>query len=108
MKPPRGVLGPGLLAFVLSALTLLCAAHSSQDARKAPAEKPSVETKAEEVSPAPLTPRERVGRYVFLACLWLSIAFLLYFLRLRVREADRVFRTGLYGKPDGHEGPRIL
>lgn len=64
--------------------------------------------KAGEVRPAPLTPREKVGLPVFLACLWLAIAFLLYFLRLRVREADRVFRTGLYGKPDGHEGPPKL
>ncbi|GEM_PF-3296938 len=61
-----------------------------------------------EVRPAPLTPREKVGLPVFLAGLWLTIAFLLYFLRLRVREADRVFRTGFYGKPEGHGGPPKL
>jgi hypothetical protein len=65
--------------------------------------KPAEET---EVQPAPLSPRDEVSLYVFLVCLWLAIAFLLYFLRLRIREADRVFKTGLYGKTDGHEVTR--
>jgi hypothetical protein len=39
--------------------------------------------------------KERVAVFVLLAWLWLSIAVLLGLLRLRVREADRVFRMGL-------------
>ena len=44
---------------------------------------------------APRTARERTSIYVLLAWLWLSIAVLLWLLRLRVREADRVFHMGL-------------
>jgi hypothetical protein len=33
--------------------------------------------------------------YVLLAWVWFSIVALLGFLRLRIREADRVFRMGL-------------
>ncbi len=61
-----------------------------------------------DVRPAPLAPRERVGLAVFLACLWLIIAFLIFFLRQRIREADRVFRTGLYRDPGGEKNPRKL
>jgi len=39
--------------------------------------------------------------YVILAWVWLSIAVLLGFLRLRVREADRVHRMGLFRAGDG-------
>jgi hypothetical protein len=49
--------------------------------------------------------KERVAVYVLLAWLWLSIAVLLGLLRLRVREADRVFRMGLELSLRGRPGP---
>jgi hypothetical protein len=104
----RLALGFVLLAAVLG---ILAAASPGLAAQSAAAAAPQAAPKAPqeaEVHPAPLSPRDQVGLYVFLACLWLAIGFLLYFLRLRVREADRVFRTGLYGKPDGHERTRTL
>jgi hypothetical protein len=41
-------------------------------------------------------PKDSNRVYVFLAWTWLTIGVLLYFLRLKVREADRVYRTGLF------------
>lgn len=41
-------------------------------------------------------PKERMEVYVLLAWAWLSIGVLLVLVRLRVREADRTFRMGLY------------
>jgi hypothetical protein len=41
-------------------------------------------------------PKERMGVVVLLAWVWLSIAVMIGILRLRVREADRVFRMGLH------------
>lgn len=54
---------------------------------------------ASEVSPgspaAARPPKERMEVYVLLAWVWLSIAVLFVLVRLRAREADRIFRMGL-------------
>jgi len=50
--------------------------------------KPKVRT--EPLNPGPSSIKERAGIVVFLAWMWLSIAVLLYVLRLKKREADRV------------------
>jgi hypothetical protein len=54
----------------------------------------SATTPGQETPAAPRPPRERMAVYVLLAWVWFSIAVLLWLLRLRVREADRVFRMG--------------
>jgi hypothetical protein len=104
--------GFALAAVLLAALLGTAAAGTpgpqSQKTPVAAVQAAPQPARAAEVRPAPLSPREQVGFPVFLACLWLAIAFLLYFLRLRIREADRVFRTGFYGKPEGHERPPEL
>ena len=48
----------------------------------------------------PMTILERTSIYVLLAWVWLAIAVLLWLLRLRVREADRVFKMGLDRAPE--------
>jgi hypothetical protein len=48
--------------------------------------------------------KERMAVYVILAWVWLSIAVLLGFLRIRVREADRVHRMGLHRAGEGPPG----
>jgi len=58
--------------------------------------KPAAATAPGQETPAaPRPARERMAVYVLLAWVWLSIAVLLGLLRLRVREADRIFRMGL-------------
>ena len=66
----------------------------SQDAPKAPAEQAAVKAPAQETAAAPRPPRERMAVYVLLAWVWVSIAVLFWLLRLRVREADRIFHMG--------------
>jgi hypothetical protein len=96
-----------LLAAILGSALVSPAVGRAQDAPKVAAlAAPEPAAKGQEVRPAALGPREKVGLYVFMSGLWLAIAFLLYFLRLRIREADRVFGTGLYRDAGGVKGPR--
>lgn len=85
-------LGPCLFAAALG--------DRGQDAPKAPAGQEAVNTPAQEAAPAPRPPRERMAVTTLLAWVWLSIAVLFWLLRLRVREADRVFHMGLH-RPTG-------
>ena len=95
MKTWRRMVPTAFLALVVCAGVLAGAARV-QDAPKKPAEKAAVEAAPQEVRPAFLSPREKNATPVFLGWTWLSIAVLLYILRLKVREADRVYLTGLY------------
>lgn len=56
-------------------------------------------------NPAAVRPaRERMAVYVILGWVWFTIGVLLWILRLRVREADRVHRMGLVRA--GEAGPK--
>jgi hypothetical protein len=63
-------------------------------AAKKPAKKEVVRT--EPIVPAFSGIKEQTAVYVFYAWLWLSIAVLIYFLRLWVKEADRVYKAKYY------------
>ncbi len=110
------------LAFVLLSLVVClilsgpAAGQASQEAPKAqpapakpavaqPAGKPAAAEPAAETRPPVMSPKEKTGVYVFLAWTWLTIAVLLYVLTLKVRESDRVLRTGLYGAAGGGKEP---
>ena len=94
------VLGIFLLGSLLTAgLTEARAQEAPQASLKTAAPEPGQEKPA-----GPRPPRERMAVYVILAWVWLSIAVLLGLLRLRVREADRVYRMGLTRA--GEESPR--
>ena len=105
MKTWRRMVPTAFLALALDAGVLAGAGRAAQDAPKAPAEKAAVEAAPQEVHPAFLSPREKNATPVFLGWTWLSIAVLLYILRLKVREADRVYLTGLYEDSKGHKEP---
>ena len=66
-----------------------------QEAPKAAVKPVAATAPGQETPAAPRPARERMAVYVLLAWVWLSIAVLLWLLRLRVREADRIFRMGL-------------
>lgn len=78
---------PCLFATALAAL--------GQDAPTAPVDQAAIKSPVQQAAPAPRPPKERMAVYVLLAWVWFSIVALLGFLRLRIREADRVFRMGL-------------
>ena len=54
------------------------------------------EVRAEVVQPGPQDVVERVEIYVFLVWFWISIVVLIYFLRLKVKEADRLYELKYY------------
>lgn len=101
MNGRRALVYAVLIMALISILAFGVGEARSQD--KPPASvKPAVEkTPAQAVLAAPMTTAlERTSVYVLLAWLWLTIAVLLWLLRLRVREADRVFHMGLDRAPE--------
>lgn len=81
-----------LLVFFVASWTREARAQET----RLPSFKPDVPAAAGPENPAaPRPAKERMAAYVLLAWVWLSIGVLLGLLRLRVREADRVFRMGL-------------
>ena len=44
----------------------------------------------EKIVPGPQGIRESTGMYVFIAWMWLAILVLVYFLRLKIKEVDRL------------------
>ncbi len=62
------------------------------------------ETQEEVIHPGAQNIRERWSIAVFLVWMWVSIAVLLYFIRLLIREADRVHELDLYGLKKPREG----
>ncbi len=78
----------------------------TQSAAPAPAVKPAKkvpEKRTETIVPAFSGIKERTAVFVFYVWLWLSIVVLIYFLRLWVKESDRVYHAKYY-EPD--ESPR--
>jgi hypothetical protein len=95
MKPRRrkmatvGILVLGLL-LAAGVLEARVQEATQTSVKPTPAAAPGQETSA-----APRPVKERMAVYVLLAWVWFSIAVLLWLLRMRVREADRVHRMGL-------------
>lgn len=50
----------------------------------------------EVVEPAPKDIKEAVGIYVFLGWIWLSIFVLIYILRQKIEEVDRIYRLKFF------------
>jgi hypothetical protein len=110
MKTPRLIALALVLALTMPAL--LSAAGSQAVApqtapQKAPATaavKVKTPPTPETVHPAYASLREKTAVLVFLAWLWLIVGVLAYLLRLKIREADRVY--GLKYFPVSKDAPR--
>jgi hypothetical protein len=63
---------------------------SQEEATAAPAETKAKEPEMEEIHSGPKDIKERIATYVFLGWLWLSILVLIYILRLKIKESDRL------------------
>jgi hypothetical protein len=95
MNGRRGVLAAAGLVLVGSLLT---AGRLEARVQEAPPASVKAETTAPAGidSPAAARPvKEKMAVYVILGWAWLSIGVLLWILRLRIREADRVHRMDL-------------
>jgi hypothetical protein len=56
-----------------------------------PEKQGQVEKRAEKVAASPGSIKETTRIYVFVGWMWLAIFVLLYFLRLKIREVDRLY-----------------
>ena len=84
-------------------------------AQPAPAKKPAKkapEKRTETIVPAFSGIKEQTAVYVFYGWLWLSIVVLIYFLRLWIKESDRVYHAKYYEPEDsprkGNPLPRVI
>lgn len=99
----RALAAAGLLllgALLASGLLEASVQEPAQASLKPAADAPPGPDKPAAARPA----KERMAVNVILAWVWLSIAVLLGFLRMRVREADRVHRMGLQRAGEGPPG----
>jgi hypothetical protein len=53
----------------------------------------------EKIIAAPSSLKEKTGIYVFLAWLWISIVVLVFLLRLKIKEADRLYQLKYFSDP---------
>ncbi len=101
---------PGIVVAILVA-ALACAIAGLARAQTVP---PSAESqtaqakpKPEKIVSGPHNIKERTAVYVFLGWLWVSIAVLVYFLRLKIKEIDRVYNLRFFPaaeQPDESSG----
>jgi len=54
------------------------------------------EEESEKIVASPQNIKEETGIFVFVGWMWLSICVLVFFLRLKIREADRLFRLKFF------------
>lgn len=55
---------------------------------------------SERIIASPQNIKEETGILVFVGWMWLSIFVLIFFLRLKIREADRLFRLKFFSGED--------
>lgn len=55
-------------------------------------EKIQVKNNQEKIIPSPQNIKESTGIYVFVAWMWIAIFVLVYILRLKIREVDRLYK----------------
>jgi preprotein translocase subunit Sec63 len=85
-------LGIFLLVVFLVTFLLLEFNFAQQAAQKVEEEKAQVKDDQQKIIPSAKNIKESTGIYVFLAWMWIAIAVLIYILRLKIREVDRLHR----------------
>ncbi len=56
------------------------------------------ESEIETIVPGPKDARQATAIYVFLGWIWLSIGILIFFIRLKIKEVDRLHELGFFSK----------
>jgi hypothetical protein len=87
-----GMMRKWISVLVLVSLVLLCSAFLA--AQEAVSQEKSLEIQADEegktIIPSPKDIKERTAIYVFLGWIWLAIIVLVFVLRAKIREVDRL------------------
>jgi len=93
----RSILLAGLaLLLIIVAPLVEAAGESGPNGQKSLVQTTPEKSKPEVIQPAPKNIKEKTAICVFLAWLWLLIGVLIYFLRLKIKEADRIFNLKFY------------
>lgn len=90
------------LVFMIALALLLSQASSvfaQQALPSAKSQQPQVKAEPEKIIPSPQNIKESTAIVVFLVWMWISIAVLIYFLRLKIKEVDRLY-TSRFFSPD--------
>ena len=67
-----------------------------QDSEQSIQDDPQEEQMAEKIVGAPQDAKQKMGIRVFVGWMWISVVVLIYFLRLKVKEVDRLYELRFY------------
>ena len=85
-------LGMFLLMVFFHSFFVLELALAQQVRQEEQEEKIQVNDDQEKIIPSPQNIKESTGIYVFVAWMWIAIFVLIYILRLKIREVDRLLK----------------
>ena len=84
-----------LLLFLFSSVSVL-PSQAQQELKKETVEETQANEEPEKVVGTPQDIKEKTGIVVFVVWMWLSIVVLVYFLRLKIKETDRLYRLRFF------------
>lgn len=69
---------------------------TEQDVTPAQTSTPQEKEEPEKIVGTPQDAKQKIGIWVFVAWMWISVFVIIYFLRLKIKEADRLYRLRFY------------
>jgi hypothetical protein len=88
-----------ILAGIICLSLVLCVSAWAQRPESSAKSRLEPEEMPEKIKPAPKDIKEAVGIYVFLGWIWISIFVLVFILRQKIKETDRIYRLKFFS-PD--------
>lgn len=88
-----------LLIFIFLSFSLLSSVLAQQPEPQAKSQIRKTTEESEKIVPSPHNIKESMAIYVFIGWLWASIFVLIYLLRQKIKEADRLHRLKFFS-PD--------
>ena len=90
-----------LFAIILLVFTSSIGQAEVRDGREAPpllqqSQGDPVGDEVETIVPGPADIKQAIAIYIFLGWIWLSIGILIFFLRLKIKEVDRLHELGFF------------
>ena len=69
---------------------------SQQGEEQAVTEAPQEKQEPDKIVGAPQDAKQKTGIWVFVVWMWISVVVLIYFLRLKIKEVDRLYRLRFF------------
>ncbi len=71
---------------------------AQQDTPEEQSQVAQAEKEKEKIVPSPKNIKESTDLYVFVGWVWLAVFVLVFFLRLKIKEVDRLYRLGYFSQ----------